>query len=603
MKGLEQLLTDSHMVFHIMNSKSDIQISKRSRFQALDPTEDGSSGTLHAHRWKWKNLFTISIAAAAAGSLIALLTGCLVPARGPSNNLIHPETSQEEKKEGLPIPPPFEPIEKVPPALGVPPAGPLELSLPRAILFGLENNREFRVEHLVPQIQYTYEVEEQAVFDPLIWANGGLGRERTKARTVNRSFGADAGISQPLPFGTILDLTVGADRSLDDPNTQDPDDTYRSYANIGITQALLQGAGQDVNLASLHQARIDTQASEYELRGLAEALTAAIEDAYWDYTLAQEEQTIYTKSLDLANRLTQETRERIELGQVARTEIYFAEAEAAVRQQNLIDARSRLETNRLILLRLINPPGKSLWNRQLRILTPPEAPDARIADIEAHLAFAHRMRPELNQARLAVERGGLELVKTKNGLLPRLDLFITLGRSGYSRSFGNSLNDIGHSDEGMNVLAGFRFEFPPINRGAKARHERSTLHLAQDQEALQNLTQLVEEDVLSAVVEINRAWEQIRASALSVTYQTEKLQAEIDRYRLGKSTMYRVAQAERDLVESQVSQVQARIDYLKSLTRLFLGEGSLLLRRGIEAPGREPVKLAKPEGTAPWIHY
>jgi outer membrane protein len=63
--------------------------------------------------------------------------------------------------------------------------------------------------------------------------------------------------------------------------------------------------------------------------------------------------------------------------------------------------------------------------------------------------------------------------------------------------------------------------------------------------------------------------------------------------------MYRVAQTERDLVESEVSQVQARIDYLKSLTRFFLAEGSLLLRRGIEAPGREPVELAKPWTSAP----
>jgi len=536
----------------------------------------------------------MTMAMVAAMAMLALSAGCLVPARGPFDDRVGPETILEGKKEGLPVPTPTESVEKVPSVISVPPGGPLELSLPQAILLGLENNREFQVEQLAPSVQRTYEDEEEAVFDPVLRADGGLGRERTKAKTVNRSFGAEAGIFQYLPFGTALDLNVGMDRSLDDPSTQDPEDEYRSYVNLGITQALLRGAGQDVNLASLRQARIDTQASEYELRGLAEALTATIEDAYWDYLLAQEEQAIYTRSLDLANRLIRETRERIDLGQVARTEICFAEAEAAVRQQNLINARSRLQTNRLLLLRLVNPPGKSLWDRELRLLTPPAAPEARIADMGVHIDFALRMRPDLNQARLAVERGDLEVVKTRNGLLPRLDLFITLGRSGYSHSFGNSVRDIGQRDEGLNVLAGFRFEFPPVNRGAKARQERSTLQLAQDQVALENLAQLVEEDVLSARVEIDRAWEQIGASATTVRYQTEKLQAEIDRNRLGKSTMYRVAQAERDLVESQVSQVQARIDYLKSLTRFFLAEGSLLLRRGIEAPGREPVELAKP---------
>jgi outer membrane protein len=533
-------------------------------------------------------------AAAAVAALMALLTGCLVPGRGPFNDRVGPQIMPEEKKEGLPEPPPAEPVEKVPSIVGVPQTGPLKLSLPQTILLALENNREFRVQDLQPQVQRTYEGEEEALFDPILWADGGAGRERTKASTVNNSFGAETGISQYLPFGTALNFSLGMDRSLDDPNTQDPDDEYRSYVNLGITQALLRGAGRDVNLASLRQARIDTAASEYELRGLAEALTASIEDAYWDVLLAQEEQDIYTKSLELANRLARETRERIVLGQVARTEIYFAEAEAAVRQQNLINAHSRLKTSRLLLLRLVNPPGTSLWDREVQLMTLPTTPEARITDIGVHLAFALRMRPDLNQARLGVERGDLEVVKTKNGLLPRLDLFITLGRSGYSHSFGNSVRDVGHSDGGMNLLGGFRFEFPPINRGAKARYERSQLQLAQDEEAVENLAQLVEEDVLSARIEINRAWEQIRASAVTVTYQEKKLQAEIDRNRLGKSTMYRVAQAERDLVESQVSQVQARIDYLKSLTRFFLAEGSLLLRRGIDAPGREPVELARP---------
>jgi hypothetical protein len=55
--------------------------------------------------------------------------------------------------------------------------------------------------------------------------------------------------------------------------------------------------------------------------------------------------------------------------------------------------------------------------------------------------------------------------------------------------------------------------------------------------------------------------------------------------------MFRVSQAERDLVESQVDAVRAVADYIKSLTQFYLVEGSLLVRRGISAPGREPVDL------------
>ena len=71
----------------------------------------------------------------------------------------------------------------------------------------------------------------------------------------------------------------------------------------------------------------------------------------------------------------------------------------------------------------------------------------------------------------------------------------------------------------------------------------------------------------------------------------KKLWAEVEKYRFGKSTMFRVSQTERDLVESQVDAVRAVADYIKSPTRFYLVEGSLLVRRGISAPGRGPVDL------------
>ncbi len=66
---------------------------------------------------------------------------------------------------------------------------------------------------------------------------------------------------------------------------------------------------------------------------------------------------------------------------------------------------------------------------------------------------------------------------------------------------------------------------------------------------------------------------------------------ETEKFRLGKSTSLLVAQAQRDLVSSQIDEVQAVVSYLKAFVEMYRLEGSLLDRRGITAPGREPVKL------------
>lgn len=45
-----------------------------------------------------------------------------------------------------------------------------------------------------------------------------------------------------------------------------------------------------------------------------------------------------------------------------------------------------------------------------------------------------------------------------------------------------------------------------------------------------------------------------------------------------------VAQAQRDLLVTQVREKEVIIDYKKALVRLYLAEGSLLERRGIHIP-------------------
>jgi outer membrane protein TolC len=468
--------------------------------------------------------------------------------------------------------------------------GALAITLEKATLLALENNWAFRVERFSPDIQRTYEESERAAFDPVLRAQGGWKRERDGFDSVTKGPVFSTGVSEFLPTGTWLDLEFGTTQEQETIVTN-PDEEYETNLNLTVTQALLRGRGLDVNLANLRQARIDTRTSEYQLRGLAQSLLAEVENAYWDYTLAKEEVKIYEASVELGTKLVNETIERIKLGQLARSEIFYGESETAKRRQDLIDAQSFRANARLRFLRLLNAPGEEFWQRKVVLLTPPERLDPQLEGVGQHIKVALLMRPDLNQARLAVQKNELEVVKTKNGLLPKLDFFVRLGRTGYASSFGDSVSDFSNGGGGLNVYAGLRFEFPIANRAPKALHKRSTLALEQQDQALENMAQLAAQDVLSAYIEIARSSKQIIASSATVKFQKKKLWAEVERYRFGKSTMFRVSQAERDLVESQVDAVRAVADYIKSLTRFYLVEGSLLVRRGISAPGREPVDL------------
>jgi outer membrane protein len=512
----------------------------------------------------------------------ACITACVFPPRSPwfdylwptrtpplTDNKEHGQKDLQSKNKPGPIP------------ANSPHAELLSVTLSEAILLGLSNNRQLQIERLTPPVVSTREEEQKAVFDPVVRAETERLRERTDKHTVGQDFKASTGVSQFLPTGTTLDLELGTEWAKDMPSTQDPHSDWKSFTRLSVTQALLQGAGIPVNLANLRQAQIDTQISLYELTGFAQFLTSEIENDYWDYFLALGQVDIYSRALALAKRLVRETRERISSGQKARSEIYFVQAEASTREQSLIDAKSFLEKTRIRLLRLISPPSMDLWNRPVRLLTSPAIPKDSVEDISNHIQLALQMRPDISQARLAELRGELEIVKTTNGLLPKLDLFIMLGRSGYARSFPKSTYDYTAGEGGLDFLARLQFQFPLLNRKAKAQYNRSVLQLAQEKEAVENLVQLAQQDVLLAYVEIHRAKDQMGVSSSTVRYQREKRQAEIEKYRLGTSNAFQVAQTERDAVASEISALQARIDYLKGLTQFYVAEGSLLSRRGI----------------------
>jgi outer membrane protein TolC len=470
------------------------------------------------------------------------------------------------------------------------PAGPLELSVSQAILLALENNESLAVDRFNPQIRRTAEQVARAAFDPDLTA--AFSGRRTKTQELNspvsisKSGSAEVGLSEFLPTGTTVDASLGTDLTVGDP------DLYTSRAGLTVTQSLLRGFGLGVNLATLRQARLDVLTSQYELRGSAELLVAQTEEKYWDYVLAQRQIAIVEQSLALAESQLRDTQERIRVGKLAELELAAAEAEVASRREALINARSNLQVVQLQLLRLLNPPGRDLFNRPIVPRDLPAVPALDLGPVEDHVQVGQRMRADLNQARLEVNRGELEIVKTRNGLLPKMDVFITLGKTGYADSFGPSFNDITEG-RSYDALVGLNMEYPPLNRKAQAQHTRAVVSRDQSLKAVSNLAQLVEVDVRSAHVEVLRTNQQMAATAVTRKLQEEKLRAETEKFNVGKSTTLLVAQAQRDLLQSQINEVQSVANYLKSLVELYRLEGSLLERRAIAAPGNQPVVISK----------
>jgi len=470
-------------------------------------------------------------------------------------------------------------------------AQPLQLSVEQATLLTLRHNRDLRVQQLNPVIAGAFEQIERGVFDPELFIEARYHEEESSEATdvTGQQFSVQgdgdtttAGIRQRFPTGTDVELAATTDRSA---SSRRPE-LYESRVGLSVTQSLLRGFGPAANLVDVRQAELDTLASVYELRGFTEALLADTEITYWRYTLAAQRIAIFESSLELARRQLDEIEQSIGVGLVAATEAAAARAQVALREQALIDARSDIEAQRIRLLRLINPSPDNTLDAQVTPTSDPGIPHELlqpVTDLPDRLLLAERSRPDLGEAQLRLEQDRLETVQTRNGLLPRLDLFITLGKTGYADSYSDAWREI--DGETYDWAVGVRFSHFIGNRAAKGADLAARATRQQSAAAIVNLRQLIRLDVRLAVNELERARRQITATAATRTLQEETVRAEQERFRVGASTALLVAQAQRDLLESQIAEVGAVIDYRIALVNLYLVEGSLLERRGVRIDG------------------
>jgi outer membrane protein len=535
-----------------------------------------------------KTEFRKALAAVLPVLVTLLLFGCMQPENlrrfTPAWHVVPEETGKP-----IVIPADMQPRLSDGDHLAVTDGQPLELSVEQAIWLALENNQDLRVRKLAPLIAGTFEEIERGVFDPELF--GELDFSAAKSLTPDASGvltdykqndrNLSVGVRQKLPSGTTIEGSVAQDRS--DTNLEPQVQSTR--LGLSVTQSLLRNAGPVVNLVSVRQAELDTAATINELRGVTEALLADTETAYWEYVLAGQEIDIYKKSLAIANQQLDEINQRIEVGTLPRIETAAAQAEVARREQALIDARSTLEEKRLRLVRFLNPQSNGHLDVEINATSSPSIEPAPVTDLDDRLQLAEKSRPDLAEARLRLQQNQLQTIVTRNGLLPQLDLFISLGKTGYADSFSSSFRNL--EDNTHDFSAGIRLSHYLDNRQAKARDLAARASRQQAREAVENLKQLVSLDVRLAVNEVERTRQQIGATKVTRIHQEETLAAEKERFDVGTSTALQVAQVQRDLLASALVEVEAVVDYRKALINLYVAEGSLLERRGVSLTAQQ----------------
>ena len=401
------------------------------------------------------------------------------------------------------------------------------------------------------------------------------------------------GYQQAFTTGTSFRVAISNQRQLSTQQSLIYNPDVVSRMTVAVVQQLTNGFGFTVGRRFQTVARTNIEIVREWFLQQVDTILAQAESSYWDLVSAQEQVKATQEALDAAQKLYQDNKVEAELGVLAPLDVITAQSQMVSSQRDLTIAQTNLQQQELTLKTFFSKQlTDTLENAHIVATDPlPDPGNEDVPPIDDALATAMRNRPEVPRAQETIENDQVAIKVTRNFLKPTFNVFGFFASSGLS---GDQLIAISPGAAGVLVRGGLgqelnqfiRFKYPeyavgfsltiPIrNRSAIADNIRSNLEERQAETSLQETQNLIEVQVRSGIITSMQANSQVAATRESVDYSRRALTAEQEKQAAGLSTPYDVILAQRNLLDAQLADVQARVRYAKALVMLNRSMGVL----------------------------
>ena len=478
------------------------------------------------------------------------------------------------------------------PTLTLSPAPALTLTLEDAVRRAIDHNPELSIVRLGTEVEAAQVGASESAYAPVFSTT--LGRSSTVTPPSNfllgtsgvdtRDWFSSTGVRQRVPWGSgTWSVSWDAARTTSNSPLNSFDPSVQSGVQFAFSQPLLRDRKIDVARQQIVIAKRNQESSEFRFRESVVQTVASVKQAYWTLKALRANVTLQESSLDLAQKLAKENEVRVRVGQAPPLDLVQVEAEVADRREGLIRARAAAEDGEDRLRRLImDPHDASFW--QVRI-DPTDEPAGRdpLPDLDAIVAKAIDGRYDVARARNDVANAATSVEYFGNQKLPDVRLETSYRGSGLGGSqllrtgvFPGVIT--GRADSGFGDVLGqvFGRDYPTWSFGLTVSYplghsyeELSAVRAGVERRQAAARVASLQLDVAAA---LRQAARQIRSTAeredaarAGAALAAERSRDEQRRYEAGLSTSFLVTQAQRDLLQAQVSLLQATFDYQSSL--------------------------------------
>jgi outer membrane protein len=485
------------------------------------------------------------------------------------------------------------------PAAAAPRARPsVKLTLDEAVKLALDRNLDIAVQRLNPEIndiaiasiRSTYHPSLTSVFGPqsvtVLPTNQTTLASQGAAVPVRDTLTYNGGIAQNIPWGGgSFSAALNNFKQTSTVNTVTYNPLFQSTWTFNYTQPLLRNFSIDSPRRQLQVTKLNRDISDVQLRATITNTLSNVRSAYWDYVFAMQSVDVAQQSVDLAEQLVKDNQTRVEVGTMAPIDVVQAQSQAATARQNLAVAVQARDTSELALKRLIvSGTQDPNWAARLDPIDRPEFAPQPI-DIEAAVGRALSQRTDLEIAKRDTQMNDVTLRYLRDQLKPQVDLQTNYGFQGVGGTQllrGSTLGGTptivpGGAGDTFSTL--FHNAYPtwtaqlvvsyPLGTSAQeASVARARVQLNQVQAQVRQIELQIATDVTNAAVTAQSNVDRVQAAQAARELAQKQLEAEQSKFEVGMSTNYNVIQAQRDLATAASNELQAVLNYRKSLVEL-----------------------------------
>jgi len=465
-----------------------------------------------------------------------------------------------------------------------------EMSLPDCIQEALQHNLALQIDRYNPQVSLYNLRGAYGGYDPTLNISGQhdfnvspggfTSQQIPLPATTSKSDSFNSSVNGALPWGLQYDFSGNiADRTFQSSTNPITESTSGSIG-VSLTQPLLKNFWIDSTRLTIRVARNRLKFSEQALRGQVISTVTAVAIAYYELIYAKENVLVQQQALQLAQTQLDQDKQRVQLGSLAPLDVQQDQAQAAQSEASLIAAQSTLNTDQNTLKNLLTDAYAQWHDTNIQPTATLEAP-LELFDLQDSWSKGMTERPDLLQARLDVERQGIQLKFDRNQLFPQLDLIGSYGFNGASKEFNGTFDQFNQGNAPFYTY-GAKLSLPLSNIGARNVYKSDKVTESQLLLTLKQLEQTIMVQIDNTVKQAQSDYQSVNATRSARTYAEAALDAEQKKYNVGKSTTFTVLQLQNTLTADRAAEIRALANYNEDLANLSQQEGSTLERNGID---------------------